>query len=168
MRSAWVPDHLAYPTTHYMTSIKITQILDVLNMITLYTGSNSRTWRQQLVEQTMRILVVDKRVRIRSALRLLIEHATNHSVVDEIADAHKLMSAIDETTPDLVLLEWELLHEMKSGVIVALKAENPQLKGVVLSGQPSCRETAISAGADHFMSKVDPPDRLLHILKGYA
>jgi two-component system response regulator DesR len=120
------------------------------------------------VEQEMRIMVVDKRLRIRSALRLLIEHTTDHSVVAEIANVDKLMSTIYETTPDLVLLEWELLQEMKHGVIATLKAEYPQLKVVVLSGQPSCRKSAIKAGADHFMSKIDPPDRLQNILRNYS
>jgi DNA-binding NarL/FixJ family response regulator len=119
------------------------------------------------MEQYMRILVVDKRLRIRSALRLLIEHATDHSVVAEVATSEKLTSTIWETAPDLVLLEWEFMREINRGMIATLKADHPQMKVVVLSGQPHCRKSAIDAGADHFMSKVDPPDRLLNILNNY-
>jgi DNA-binding NarL/FixJ family response regulator len=115
----------------------------------------------------MRILVVEKRSFIRFDLRMLIEQSTDHSVVAEVEKAENLLSTLHETTPDLVLLEWEMVQKMKSEVIASLKAENPQLKVVVISRQPSCRKSAIDAGADHFMSKVDPPDRLLHILKGY-
>jgi DNA-binding NarL/FixJ family response regulator len=120
------------------------------------------------MEQFMRILVVDKRLRIRSALRLLIEQATEHSVVAEVATVEKLTSTIWETAPDLVLLEWELMQEIDSGMIASLKADHPQMKVVVLSGQPNCRRPATKAGADHFMSKIDPPDRLLNILNSYA
>lgn len=116
----------------------------------------------------MRILVVDKRLRIRSALRLLIEHATDHTIVAEEASTENLTETIGETTPDLVLLEWELIRETHREMIDSLKAVHPQMKVVVLSGQPGCREGAMSAGADHFMSKVDPPDRLLNILNHYA
>ena len=116
----------------------------------------------------MRILVVDKCVRVRSALKLLTEHVTDHSIVGEVEDAEKLMATISETTPDLVLLEWEILQELKSGVIASLKAENPGLKVVILSRQPSYRKSAMEAGADHFMCKIDPPDRLQEILRGYS
>jgi DNA-binding NarL/FixJ family response regulator len=120
------------------------------------------------MEQYMQILVVDKCSRIRSALRLLIEQATDHSVVADVADVEGLSSTLWETAPDLVLLEWELMHEFNSGMIASLKADYPQLKVVVLSGHPNCRKSAVDAGADHFMSKVDPPDRLLNILNSYA
>lgn len=116
----------------------------------------------------MRILVVDKRSYIRLGLRMLIEQSTDHSVVAEVEKAENLLPTLHETTPDLVLLEWEMVQTVKREVIAALKAENPHLQVVVISRQPSCRKLAIDAGADHFMSKVDPPDRLLQILKGYA
>ena len=96
----------------------------------------------------MRILVVDKRLRIRFALKLLIEQATGHSVVAEVADAKKLTSTIWETAPDLVLLEWELIQEINSEMINSLKADHPQMKVVVLSGKPHCLKSAIDAGAD--------------------
>jgi DNA-binding NarL/FixJ family response regulator len=116
----------------------------------------------------MRILVVDKRLRIRFGLRLLIEQATSHSVVAELSNTERLTSIIMDTSPDLVLLEWELMQEINRGMIASLKADHPQLKVVVLSGQPTCRKSALNAGADHFMSKVDPPNQLLNILNSYV
>ncbi len=116
----------------------------------------------------MRILLVDKHSFIRSSLRMLIEQSTDHSVVAEVAESENLLTTLHETKPDLVLLEWELIQNMNGELIASLKAENPGLKVVILSGQPSCRKSAMEAGADHFMSKVDPPDRLQNILKSYA
>lgn len=115
----------------------------------------------------MLILVADKRSRIRFGLRLLIEQATGHIIVAEVANAETLISKIRETSPDLVLLEWELLQEINDGIIYSLKEDHPQMKVVVLSGQPKWRQSALNAGADHFVSKVDPPDRLMMMLKSY-
>jgi DNA-binding NarL/FixJ family response regulator len=115
----------------------------------------------------MRILVVDKRLRIRFGLRLLIEQATGHSVVAELSNTERLTSIIMETSPDLVLLEWELMEKLNNKPIASLKADHPLVRVIVLSGQPNCRKSALNAGADHFMSKVDPPDQLLMILNSY-
>ena len=113
----------------------------------------------------MQILVADKRSRIRFALRLLIEQATEHTIVDEVADVGSLSLKIQETMPDLVLLEWELSAERCGTLIASIKENNPQMKVVVLSSQPKWRRTALNSGADDFVSKGDSPERLLVMLK---
>lgn len=115
----------------------------------------------------MLILVADKRSRTRFALRLLIEQATGHTIVAEVADAESLTTKIRETLPDLVLLEWELSQEKNGKLISSLKEDHPQMKVVVLSGQPKWRKAALNAGADVFVSKGDPPDRLIMVLKSF-
>ncbi len=115
----------------------------------------------------MQILVADKRSRIRFALRLLIEQATGHTIVAEVADAESLITEIQETLPDLVLLEWELSTEINGRLISSLKEDHPQMNLVVLSGRPNARKAALNAGADDFVSKGDSPDRLMMILNSY-
>ena len=115
----------------------------------------------------MLILVADKRSRIRFALRLLIEQATGHTIVAEVADAESLTTKIRETMPGLVLLEWELLKEKNSRLISSLKEDHPQMKVVVLSGQPNCRKAALNVGADDFLCKGDSPDRWIMMLNSY-
>jgi len=115
----------------------------------------------------MLILVADKRSRTRFALRLLIEQATGHTIVAEVADAESLTTKIRETLPDLVLLEWELSQEKNGKLISSLKEDHPQMKVVVLSVQTKWRKAALNAGADDFVSKGDPPDRLMMVLKSF-
>ena len=115
----------------------------------------------------MLILVADKRSRIRFALRLLIEQATGHTIVAEVPDAESLTTKIRETLPDLVLLEWELSKENNGRLLSSLKEDHPQMKVVILSGQPNCRKAALNAGADDFVSKGDSPDRLMMLLNSY-
>ena len=115
----------------------------------------------------MLILVADKQPRIRFALRLLIEQATGHTIVAEVADAESLITEIQETLPELVLLEWELSPENNDILVSSVKKDHPHLQVVVMSGQPNTRQAALRAGADHFVSKGDSPDRLRMLLESY-
>ena len=115
----------------------------------------------------MLILVADRRSRIRFALRLLIEQATGHTIVAEVADEESLTTIIRETLPDLVLLEWELSQGNNGTLISSVKEDHPQMKVVVMSGQPKWRKAALNAGADDFVSKGDSPDRLMMMLNRY-
>jgi CheY-like chemotaxis protein len=50
-------------------------------------------------------------------------------------------------------------------MLTLLHAIFPLLKIVALSGQPESGQTARQAGVDAFISKVDPPERLLNTLR---
>ena len=86
-------------------------------------------------------------------------------VVGETTEADRLLACIKETRPDLVLLDWELPGLVANGLMNALRSLFPRLKVVVLSGRPEARRDALAAGADAFVSKGDPPDRLLAALR---
>ena len=49
--------------------------------------------------------------------------------------------------------------------LAELRALNDRLRIVVLSTQPEDRAAAIAAGADAFISKVDPPDQVLAVVR---
>jgi len=136
-----------------------------MSLLILETGRERRIRGYE--EFYMQILLADKRSRIRFALRLLIEQATGHTIVDEVADVESLVSKIQETMPDLVLLEWELSEEDSGKLIASIKEEYPQMKVVVLSSQSEWRRSALIAGADDFVSKADSPERLLVMLNKF-
>jgi len=115
----------------------------------------------------MLILVADKRPSIRGALRLLIEQSAGYITVAEAADPESLTTTLHETIPDLVLIDWELSQGKHSKLITSLKEYHPHMKVVVMSGRPEYRQVALSAGADAFINKGDPPDRLMTMLKTY-
>lgn len=112
----------------------------------------------------MLTLVAEKQSRTRSALRLLIEQAAGFPIVAEVADTESLTTTMQKTLPDLVLLDWELSQGKNDGLISSLKESRPQLKLVVLSVRPEWRKDAMNSGADAFISKGGPPDRLLMVL----
>jgi DNA-binding NarL/FixJ family response regulator len=61
----------------------------------------------------------------------------------------------------LVLLDWDLPGGVDTTVIDRLRRLLPRIKILVLSGRPESEEPATRAGADGFVSKVNPAEHLL-------
>jgi DNA-binding NarL/FixJ family response regulator len=113
----------------------------------------------------MRILVADDQAKVRSAIRLLLEHDEDIKVLGEAVDATGLLDWLSVVCPDLVLLDWELPGRDMRELLDAVRGNCSRVKVVALSGRPEARREAIAAGADGFVSKGDPPERLLDALR---
>jgi DNA-binding NarL/FixJ family response regulator len=116
----------------------------------------------------MRVLLADGKPALRSAMRLLLEQEADVNIVAEVADVEMLLAVAEQLRPDLVLLDWEL-PGLQSGALAAiafgaLNACCPNVKIIVLSGRPEAGRPALAAGASSFVSKADPPERLLAAL----
>lgn len=116
----------------------------------------------------MRIVLADSQVDVRSALRVLLKHHTGMQVVGEAMDAESLAEQLDATRPDLLLLAWEVLGTHARQALSDLRSRYPDLRLIVMSGQPEVRHLAMAAGADAFVSKGSPPEQLLEALKKVA
>jgi DNA-binding NarL/FixJ family response regulator len=116
----------------------------------------------------MRVLLADDKPALRSAVRLLLEQEADVNIVAEVADAETLLATTAFMHPDLVLLDWELpgLQGSNSAqaVFSALHACCPNVRIIVLSGRPEASRSALAAGASSFVSKAEPPERLLAAL----
>ncbi|HHY57330.1 MAG TPA: response regulator transcription factor [Chloroflexi bacterium] len=117
----------------------------------------------------MRVLLADDQPTLRSAVRFLLEQEPDIEIVAEAADVATLLAFAAESHPDLLLLDWELpgLHTTESArlVINSLYASCPSLHIIVLSGRPEANRHALAAGVSAFVSKADPPERLLAALR---
>lgn len=124
----------------------------------------------------MRILLADDHSDIRSALRLLLEQdESSWQVIQEVENFPQLLQELDLLHPDLILLDWELqgfgvgnratARRPLPELFEKLKATNPGLKILVLSGRLEAQAEALAAGADAFVSKGEPPERLLEQLR---
>jgi len=125
----------------------------------------------------MRILLADDQPRVCSALRLLLEQEPGLTVVGEAAESDALLAQVEAQHPDLVLLDWELPDENGPGsmrsdapgsgahLFALLRRRCPGLRVVALSGRHEARRAAQAAGVDAFVSKGDPPERLLETLR---
>ena len=112
----------------------------------------------------VRILVADNDARVRSALHTLLKQEPG-LVISECSDLESLVVQIKEFKPDLVLLDWELRGRPATALLFAAHAGNYRPKTIVLSGRPESEQAALDAGADAFVSKADPPERLLDTLR---
>lgn len=115
-----------------------------------------------------RVLIADKVPHIRSALRLLLCQAPDVIVVGEAADVEHAVALAQEQRPDLVLLEWELPGQNGSFAVTEMEAARPGLMVIALSARLEARRAALAAGADVFVSKLDPPERLLAAVRDCA
>jgi DNA-binding NarL/FixJ family response regulator len=113
----------------------------------------------------MRILVADAQPKVRFALKVLLEHQVGLEVVGETGNAAELLDMLVDRHPDMLLLGWELPGLTANGSVAAFQAARPGLVVIVLSGIPEVRQCALEAGADCFISKSDPPERLLAALR---
>lgn len=112
----------------------------------------------------MRILLADGSSKVRFALRVLLEQHSDLIVVSEIDDAENLLSQIQVSYPDVVLLDWDLPNLDRQEFLQHLRQRNPHLKVVALSGDPDARQSSLEVGVDSFVAKSDPPDRLLSVI----
>lgn len=109
----------------------------------------------------MRILIADHEPRVRSALRLLLRQESNASEIFEAGDGEAVLRNAAKRHFDLVILDWNLPKTGGYTMLKALRAAQPHVFIIVLSSQSEMRHTALVTGADAFVSKADPPERLL-------
>lgn len=112
------------------------------------------------------VLIADTQSDVRLALRLLLLDI-HMQVVGETADWPTTLTTAADTQPDMVIIDWELLPE--NGVFRELRATcSDPVVIVLISSLSSRQQAALSTGADNFVSKHDPPDRLAERLKAAA
>ena len=109
----------------------------------------------------MRILLADDQAKVRFALRVLLEQQPGLEIMAETTDGESLLAQVQAGCPDLVLLDWELPSPEVQQLLPALRRACPDLLVIALSGRPEVRPVALAAGADDFVCKCDPPERLL-------
>ena len=114
----------------------------------------------------MRVLIADDQPRVRSALRLLLEQQPEANVVEAVANAQELLNHLVNCCPDVLLLDWELPVLTPEKLLSTLHTLCPDLFTIVLDSKPQTRQVALGAGANEFVSKNDPPERLLAAIAG--
>ena len=113
----------------------------------------------------MRLFLADDQIKVRSALRLLLEQEPDMAVVGEAADATGLLQGVAEKEPELVLLDWELPGLPSSQLLRLLQYERPSLHIIAMSSRPEVARLALAAGAHRFLSKSEAPEQVLAIIR---
>lgn len=110
----------------------------------------------------MRVLIVERERGNRAALRLFIEIETGAEVVGEAASAREGATAISMLRPDIVVVDWELPGG--AALLRGALTDGATPAVVALSSRPESRRDALLGGADAFVCKCDPPEKIAQAL----
>jgi DNA-binding NarL/FixJ family response regulator len=117
-------------------------------------------------DDTLRILIGDAQSRVRFGLRVLLEEQAGWRVVAEASDAASLLELLRDGCPDVVLVDWELPGLPARQTLAALCRACSSVRVIFMSSKDDLRQPALQSGADFFVYKADPPDRLLQLIRG--
>jgi CheY-like chemotaxis protein len=110
---------------------------------------------------SVRILVVDDQRRARQSLKALL--ASNFKAIElfEAESGPEAIRLATECRPLVVIIDAHMSGLDGLEITRHLKADLPQAHIIALSLYPEYEASALAAGAEAFVSKVDPPERLL-------
>ncbi len=113
----------------------------------------------------MLVYIADDQRDVRCALRCLIEAQSGFQWSGEAANAPQLIAYLRNNCPDLLLLDWELPGMRASILLAQIHLFCPTLRVIALSVSPEAYDEALRSGVQGFVSKGDPPERLLAALR---
>ncbi len=104
----------------------------------------------------IKLLIADHHPIIRKGLELLFSASSNIKIVGSVDDGEALIDFIRKTPVDIILMEIDLPKLNGLTVLRVLKAEFPNIKAIIFSGQPEevYAINAIKAGASGYISKA--------------
>ncbi len=108
-----------------------------------------------------RILLADDNPGLRSALRLLLETRLELEIIVEARDMEHVLAQVEDSHPDLIILDWELPGRPTRERVSVLRTLVPHLKVIAFSARPESKQTALTEGAEAFISKNEPPNLIL-------
>tara|TARA_R110000868_G_scaffold213709_2_gene463814 strand:- start:4091 stop:4717 length:627 start_codon:yes stop_codon:yes gene_type:complete len=103
----------------------------------------------------IKLLIADHHPIIRKGLELLFSASPNIKIIGSVDDGEALIDFIKKTPVDIILTEIDLPKLNGLTVLRVLKAEFPNIKTIIFSGQPEevYAINAIKAGASGYISK---------------
>jgi two-component system response regulator NreC len=116
-----------------------------------------------------RVYIADALSEERSALRLLLVDL-HLEVIGEAADWATTLAQAPGLRPDMLLIEWSLLpRDNQSASLAGLRAASPDALVIVLISPLDARQqAALSSGADSFISKREPAEKVVERLQAAA
>jgi DNA-binding NarL/FixJ family response regulator len=119
--------------------------------------------RRMMVEP-IRVLIVDDQLRARKSVRALLSTWQRIGEIYEAGNGREAVQLVGECQPNVVLMDVRMPEMDGLQATVQIKALWPRVKVVVLSMHLEYRDEALAAGADAFVGKGEPADRLLAVL----
>jgi DNA-binding NarL/FixJ family response regulator len=114
-----------------------------------------------------RIMLADDHVMVREGIKRIIQEDAKLSVVEETGDGVELMRLLEETAPDMVVLDISMPGLRGLEAIKIIKELYPQVKILILTMHKTKEYLylAMNDGADGYVLKEDANDILHKAIK---
>lgn len=114
-----------------------------------------------------RILIVDDHPIVRKGLVQLINRQPDLTVCAEAGGTNDALQAIEETQPDVAIIDLFLADGSGLDLLKQVKAQHSSLRMLVASAQDEFLfvERALHAGALGYVSKTEPPNKLVEAVR---
>jgi DNA-binding NarL/FixJ family response regulator len=130
------------------------------------TASLNRMSKQAL-DHRIRILVVDELGLFRASLAHLLASEPDFEVVGECGTATEALGLLEDSKPDVILLDFEVGTERGTDFMSAAREANYQGNFLIVAGAPDVMKSALSlrVGASGIFLKSGLAERLLRAIK---
>jgi DNA-binding NarL/FixJ family response regulator len=109
----------------------------------------------------MKILLATEHPDLRLSLELVLSEEPAVTIAGTASESEGLLALINSTRPAIVLLDWSLPGRPPADVLAVSCCRPESAYFIVLGSSAEDKQLAVSAGADAFVVKGDPPDQLL-------
>ena len=102
-----------------------------------------------------KVVLVDDHHLVRAGLRALLDDLGDYEVVAEGADGNEVIELIEQTCPDVVVLDIAMKHKSGLDALTDVKALHPELPVILLTmhNTSDYLQTAIERGAHAYLLK---------------
>jgi DNA-binding NarL/FixJ family response regulator len=113
----------------------------------------------------MRIVLADSKERELAELRHLLEQDRELQVVGEADELGHLLTQVQDSQPNLVLLDWDLTGLSAHEFLYTLHSRYCPLKVIAFGDSRTGQYEALAAGADAYVCREEPMEWLLSTLR---
>jgi two-component system invasion response regulator UvrY len=115
----------------------------------------------------IRVLIADDHPLVRSGLRQILAPEPDFAVPGEAADSEQAVKSVDEQNWDVVLLDISMPGRDGLDALREIRRRRPALPVLILSmhSEDQFAIRAIKAGASGYITKVLPPNELIHAIR---
>jgi DNA-binding NarL/FixJ family response regulator len=115
----------------------------------------------------VRILIVDDHPVVRAGLAMTLNKAPDLEICGEAEGIHDALKLISDGCPDLLLIDLDLDGGNGLDLIKKVRESHPKIPILMLSMHPEATyaERALRAGAQGYLMKSAPPDKLVAAIR---
>lgn len=115
----------------------------------------------------MDVVIADERKDVRYGLEVLLEEQDQVNIIGEAENFKALVQIILKHCPNMIFLSWDLPGQKGDVLLKSIRLLCPDTIMVVMSSKQEVAKNALASGADHFISKAEPPESLFSVIQTY-